>query len=342
MASGEPIYLFAKRRTALILYSLSVHSIGCQMGTPQKWVLKEHGYDCRRATDFITESWPTEASNAPMHMGSFVAYTVSTTLRSSVLLLSVGLDSVFTRNTYSRNEQNPWLLFAHAEENRALAEHITKKWQEMQVPNGQRGRVDQIAKHVVYTYNRETRQFVYVPLECDGNANVRVRIEDLNIWSHPPRDEPLIRAREGLPDFNRQRGDLLAAARSMIQLKIKMSQNPKIPVASLEKKKGKFKKCFTDYHKNYLNLKDRNLIPMSYQFPTLQIELASQQQGVQGDRYGGTFAGVYEANDGEAHHKFPVDGNLQARSLPSEETVFNELMQREGLELDYAEIFTDQ
>ena len=309
------------------------------MGTPREWVRNVHMDDCDRARAFITQIWPTQTPNAPVNIGSMVCCAVSTTLRSSVLLLSVGLDSVFTRNTYSHNEQNPWLIFVEVKENRALAKHITQKWQQMPVPNAQRVRVDQIAKHVVYWYNRTRKRFVYVPLVCDEDANVRVRIADLNIWSHPPRDEPLQRALEGLPDFKRQRGDLLAAAKSMINI----SEDTDIPapqkVASLEKQKGKIKKCFTDYYKNYLDL---DPIPTSYKFPTLQIGLASQQGGVQGARYGGTFAGVYEANDGVAHHKFPVDGNLQARSLPSEETVFNELMQKKGLELNYAEIFTDQ
>ena len=267
-----------------------------------------------------------------------VVWAVSTTLRSSILLLSVGIDSVFTGNTYSRNPRNPWLIVSHCVENRLLADYITQRWQEMQVPENQKERVNQIAKHIVYEW--EDEKFVLRPLQCDASGNVRVRIRDITIWSHPPRDKSLYRALEKkFPEFNRKKGDLKRDARSII----KMANNDNIPqenkAENLQQKKKKLGENFTNYYEFFEFLKKKGDLPPSYQFPTLQLELQANETDAQPDRYGGASSGVYQANDPEAHHIFANFG-YQARGLPSQEAVFNDLFKDLGL--SYAEIVEGQ
>ena len=302
----------------------------------QDTVLTRHDGDQESSRVFINEEWPVEAYNNPIDMNSMVAWAVSTTLRSTVLFLSVGQGTSFTRNSHSRNERNPWHIYQHGEENRALAEHITQQWQQMKVPNGQRKRVDQIAKHIVYEY--ENGKFIRRPFECDEDGNVRVRIKDLTIWSHPPRDEPLIRVlEENFKTFKQKKGNLCDAAKSVD----KIVNNTNIPedkrAKSLQGQRANVRRIFNEYYQFYREVEAKNLIPTSYQFPTLQLEIAAQVQGAPRDRYGGTFSGVYNAKDGEVHHKFAADIEVQPRSLPSKETVFNDLLQDFGL--NYAELF---
>lgn len=309
----------------------------------QAQVLEIHKEDNIRVPDYIARRWrqPPRAGN--LDMNSLVTWAVSTSLRSTVVLFAIGSHSVFTRNTYSRNEHNPWLIFQHPVENRALAQrlaqHITEKWQEMQVPNGQRDRVDQIAKHVVYEYDRQTKSFILRPLRCSVKANVSVHIRDIKIWSHPPRDKPLLRVLQNMHGrcFEQTEANLRSAARKIRGI----CENPNIPTEKRDEKLQR-QKCFVRrkfkeyYHKYFCGL-DSSDIPESYLFPTLQLSLDSlEQQGGQPDRYGNTTAGVYGANDGAVHHKFSASGI--PRFLPSEKEVFDNWL-KFPCGLTYAELF---
>lgn len=275
--------------------------------------------------DFIKEEWPTARTNEPVNMGSFVTLAVSTSLRSSVLLLSVGLNSMFTRNTFSKNVLHPWLLYQDTEQNEALARHITKKWQEMVVPNGQRQRVNTIAKHIVYDFTDDTKLPEMRPLKCDDNANVRVHVEDLQIWSHPRRDEPLTRVLEGTRGFTQARGYFRETYPQSIKDIIENDKikNKEERLTTVKNKcKEKFDKFYSDY---YCKLEAEKRIPTSYEFPTLQLALETGV-GQPSQRYGDTFSGCYSAKDNEVHQKFPVDDKLPKRPLPTKEEVFEELM----------------
>lgn len=298
-------------------------------------VFDMHHKDIGRVNDFIRSEWPQQPHSAEkLDMNSFVAWAVSTTQNSTVLLMSIGLDSVFTYNTYSRNPLNPWLISQGAEYNKDLKQHIVETWQGMEVPNDLRDRVDQIAKHVFYEYERETGKFILKPLEWDGNANVRVYIRDINIWSHPPRDDPLRRVLEQTPDFEQKEGNLLNAARG-IQ---KISENPNIPShkknESLQRQKDKVRQKFIDYYKYFSDLECSGHIPESYKSSTLQLAAGP-------DRYGNASSGVYGANDDEVHHKFPDSNKLQVRGIPSMKEVFDRLL-KDSCGLSYDEFFHGQ
>lgn len=298
-------------------------------------VLGLHQKDKRRVNDFIRSEWPQQPHSAEkLDMNSFVAWAVSTTQNSTVLLMSIGLHSVFTYNTYSGNPLNPWLISQGAEHNKDLKQHIVETWQGMEVPNDLRDRVGQIAKHVVYEYERETEKFILTPLEWDGNANVRVHIRDINIWSHPPRDDPLRCVLQQTPGFKQEEGNLLNAARG-IQ---KISENPNIPShkknESLQSQKDKVRQKFIDYYKYFSDLECSGHIPESYISPTLQLAAGP-------DRYGNASSGVYGANDDEVHHKFPDSNKLQVRCIPSKEEVFDRLL-KDSCGLSYVELFHGQ
>lgn len=302
----------------------------------QRTVCDKYHEDIRRADDFIQSRWPRQPPSAEkLDMNSFVAWAVSTTLNSTVLLFANGLDSVFTHSTYSRNPSNPWLIYQSAEENEALAKHIAETWQGMQVPNGQRGRVDQIAKHVIYEYEDS---FTLIPLECDADANVRVRIKDINIWSHPPRDEPLRRKLEEDSHFKQTEGNLKAAAKQIKKIRENdaIQKNDQTDVR-LQRQKSVVRKRFREYYHKYFCGLDSRDIPHSYQFPTLQLAL--EQEGAPPDRYGNAMAGVYGANHDAVHHKFTASGI--PRALPSEEEVFDNWL-KFPCGLTYAELFQDE
>ena len=298
----------------------------------QRKVFHKHHEDIRRVDDFIQSQWPRQPPSAEkLDMKSFVAWAVSTTQNSTVLLFANGLHSVFTHTTYSKNPCNPWLISQFAVENEALAKHIAETWQGMQVPNGQRGRVDQIAKHVIYEYENS---FTLVPLECDGDANVRVHVKDINIWSHPPRDDPLRRKLEEDRRFNQTAGNLNAAAKQIKKIRDNAAIPEDLRDVRLQRQKSVVRQRFREYYRTYFCGLARHNIPRSYQFPTLQ--LAVKREGAQPDRYGDAMAGVYEANHDAVHHKFSASGI--PRILPSEKEVFDNWLEF-PCGLTYAELF---
>lgn len=127
--------------------------------TPQRERVhkRHHSVDWKTVFDFIKKEWPTRPTNRPVDIGSMVTISISTSSRSSVLLLSVG-PHVFAHSTFSNNELHPWLISQYVEENEALARHITEEWQKMAVPNGKRQWVDTIAKHIVYDFTNVTNE----------------------------------------------------------------------------------------------------------------------------------------------------------------------------------------
>lgn len=305
------------------------------MTKEQGEVNRRHSQDIDNVRTFIQQNFPQELRYEPVDNSSSVAYAISTTLCSSVLVFSVGVQSVFTRNTYSENPLNPWLVHEDFKENRVLANFITEKWTAMHVPNGQRERVDTIAKHIVYEL--KNGQFVERELTCDDNGNVRVQVSDLEIWSHPRRKEPLVAVLEEKfgEDFKRQRSRVKGLPTAID----KISNNGKIPdevkKQRLREKRKTLKEEFEKFYEYYRQLENENCIPTSYQYATLQLAVLCN------DRYGDTFAGVYPPTDNKVHMKFPADSAVQPFPLPTEEEVFNELM--EGTSgLQYKDLSLDQ
>lgn len=291
----------------------------------QEWVYKRHNQDMKRMYAFIKEEWPTARTDEPVNMGSFVVAAMSTSLRSSVLLLSVGLKSMFTRNTYSHNGSHPWLIYQDGVQNEALGRYITEEWEKMVVPNGQRQRVNTIAKHIVYDFTDDKNPPEMKPLECDEGATVRVSVNDFKIWSHPRRNEPLDRVLKDTDGFKQDRGYFVTAYPRKIK---KIRQNDQIEdkeqsiISETEKFKKKFDKFYIDY---YCELEEHR-IPTSYRFPTLQLELKTDV-GQDSQRYGNTSSGCYSRNDNEVHHEFSVDEKLPEEPLPTKEMVLDELLE---------------
>ena len=303
----------------------------------QKVCLLRHNKDQASARSFIDEHWreqPVQSSGK----NSRVSYTVSTTLKSSVLLLAVdGPNSSITRNTYSEGKDNPWLIYGDMVVNLNLANDVREKWANMQVPEGKREEVDQIIPHVVYSFRDERcwcwrwcwRWWELVPLTCDDSATVKVVAGNLKIYSHPARDGALESALKNQDKFGQVEGHV----KKEVKQWHKISQNGQIPESIKEerlkeqvKKVGERFMAFYDvfYLKFYADARN---IPESYKGPTLQLKLLSDEEGNQEQRYGGGSSGVHGSTDNEVHHPFAA-AHVQPRPLPQvpeAKTVYEEL-----------------
>ena len=303
--------------------------------------------DYASAESFIDENWPVQSSGK-VKSDSMVSYTVSTTLKSSVLLVAVGSNSAITINTFSKDRNNPWLIRANMVLNPNLANDVREKWANMQVPEGKREEVDQIIPHVVYSIRDERcwcwrwrwRWWELVPLTCDDSPTVKVVVGDMKIYSHPPRDEPLKSALEKQEGFDQKKGSVKAAIKKWQ----KISENDKIPEdikpQRLAHQVNVVKEIFTEFYEDfYVNFfKDPHNIPTSYRLPTLQLQLLPDG-GNQEQRYGGTFSGVYGSTANEVHHPYAA-AHVKPRPVPGAKTVYKQLKDEcPGSTLDYDVIF---
>lgn len=313
-------------------------------------VWEQLGNDERSANEFIDTTWPTpepeDREDERMSNSSFITYAVSTTLNSSVLLIARGLDTLFTRNTFSEDPSNPWLVFQDVKDNQELAQHIQNCWEEMNIQApGDRTEVDKIAPHILYRRDRreetsgccyhlktifcqrERNEWMLVPLANDcvaADNTVRFRVEDIEIWTHPPRDEALMRTLTNVEGFNRVQGDL----RSFVVGWTRIRNNPNIPAdkkpGALEEQRVKIKNKFVELYQFYETL-DPEAVPVSYQYPTIQLG-QRKRNSAELQRYGRTFAGVYGTFDNETHMKYPAPNATEPRQLPSEADVYNKLV----------------
>ena len=309
-------------------------------GTPeQERVRERHNGAWKRVDHFLKSKWPTGELDGKLKNDNVVTSAISTSSDSSVLILSVGFHN-FVYNSFSNNEFRPWLLNQHSsKENEALAKHITETWQKMAVPNDQTQRVNTIAKHIVYDLTDETTDPQMKALICDDNGNVRVRIHQLEIWSHPRRDAPLDRVLEEKfgDTFKRERSYLKKYPENIGKITDNAHIKQEVKQKRLIEEKKKFEEQFSKFYEYYRQLENDRCIPTSYQFPTLQLALQTGDDEPD-DRYGNTFTGVYSTHDNEVHLKFPAN-NQTARPLPTKEEVFNQLLGQTGLV--YGDFFQD-
>ena len=309
--------------------------------TPRERVRQQHFKDIEMARSFISNEWPTsQFKSEPVDTASMICWSVSTTELSTVLLISKGLKTAFTRNTYSADEQKPWLIYLTAPENELLSRHISDVWREKTISrSGDPDLVDQIAEHVVYKYDRENNEWLLLPIAADESNVIRFQTDDFVMWSHPPRDAPLTRVLEDMEDpegqnFNQVKGDMGRFFNELISIR----RNIKIPDAKRSiREADQLKKIgvkFSKLYKFYETMQTDNHVPNSYMWPTLQLGVKNGERKLQ--RYGETFAGVYEKYENEVHHVFPAL-NVKARALPSKEEVFQALLP-EGLNLTLHDI----
>ena len=290
------------------------------------------------APAFIGRNWPAPPYNRVTDEASIYC-AVSTTERSTVMILSKGGGSQFTRNTLSVDEEQPWLIGQFLRANQSLSDHISALWSEKEIHRDEnRDLVNQIAEHVVYKYDRENNEWRCLPIVADDNNVIRFETEDFVMWSHPPRDEPLRTVLRKSRNFKQAVGDLR-------QRFIRWNAILNDPVIPNDRRPGaqaavldQIRTKFADVYRFYEDIRAQNRLPSSYKWPTLQLGV---RNGDQIQRYGETFAGVYERYDDEVHHKFAAL-NVEARAaLPSEEKVFNELLPP-GIELTLANVMADQ
>ena len=231
------------------------------------------------AKSFIDENWPVQSSGK-VKSDSMVSYTVSTTLKLSVLLVAVGSNSAITINTFAKDRDNPWLISGNTVLNPNLANDVREKWANMQVPEGKRLEVNQITPHVVYSIRERCwywcwrwRCLELVPLTCDDSATVKVVVGNLKIYSHPARDGALESALKNQEGFGQAEGNV----KKEVKQWHKISQNGQIPESIKEerlkdqvKKVGERFMAFYDvfYLKFYADARN---IPESYKGPTLQL-----------------------------------------------------------------------
>ena len=302
--------------------------------TQREVVFKNHNLDKDSAESFIRQKWPVPAVNDnPVDMNSFITYAVSTTSGSSLLLIAKGSQSMFTRNSYSKDPENPWLIFQGAEENQGLAQHVQEEWDNMAIhQNGNRAEVDKIAAHVLY--QKQNGNWVFVPPSQSGSSNVvRFEVDDVEIWSHPPRDETLMTVLEEMEGFKRAVGDLKQSAKALNNIrtntKIPQDRKPQAVQSKLDETAEKFSRIYNEYYKSVR-------IPDSYKWPTLQLGMMSAC-GTEGQRYGGTFAGVYGSYANEVHMPFYAPG-VEPRELPTQETIFYSFLPHEEFNLGFEEV----
>ena len=181
----------------VLMISLFINSNTTMMNVPtpqQKNVFDRHSDDKDWLNAFINYRWPRQQNDAPVVDADMCCLSVSTTLESTVCLLSIGPDSKFTYNSYSKDAENPWLIFSFAQENPDLASFIRQEWGEMfhreGLPNDGQNPINDIAPHVLFDATDVLVPPQLINLTCDGN-NVRANVRDIEVWSHPPRDEPL-------------------------------------------------------------------------------------------------------------------------------------------------------
>ena len=310
------------------------------MASTEQKVLRQHHANQASARDFI-DQWQVPATNDnPIDMNSMITYAVSTTSGSSLLLIAKGIGSVFTRDTYSADPENPWLIFQHGEENQTLAQHVQERWDNMAVhQNGNRVEVNKIAAHVLY--QRQNGKWVLVPAQCDSSNNVRFKVNDIEIWSHPPRDEPLMTVLRENEIFRRAEGDLKQSGKALNGIKRDTKIPPDKKQQAVKSKLDAIKQKFLQIYGLYEGFKP---LPDSYQWPTLQLgqRTSTTGDGTELQRYGGTFAGVYGSFANPVHHIFPAPHVQLPRGLPTQETVFYNLLPQDQFGLSFEEVITPQ
>lgn len=314
--------------------SLSSPESDCQVMSKspsplQKTVLERHMQDQDSADSFIQQQWPVpKVRVSKVDMDSIITYAVSTTSGSSLLLIAKGSRSMFTRNSYSEDSKNPWLISQNVNENQGLAQHVQKEWDKMAVhPNGSRAEVDKIAAHVLY--QKENSEWVFVPFSESGSSNVvRFRVGDVEIWSHPPRDEALMAALKEKEEFNRAVGDLKQSAEALKTIKGNTKIPPDKKSQAVQRKLDDIVQKFSVIYEHYTKVK----IPESFQWPTLQL-------GQKNQRYGGTYAGVYKSYANEVHMRFCAPGvEIRKYELPTKQTIFYSLLPHEKFNLNFEDV----
>ena len=299
--------------------------------SPRQQVFAQHNRDQGRLYAFIDNNWPLpRGQQNGREDGANVCYLlVSTTLHSTVFLLSIGVGSAFTHNTYSDKANNPWLIHSDVVVNLYLARFIRREWNEMfrraRLRDDGQNPVNDIAPHVLFDVTDARFPPSLVNLTCDGN-NVRANVRDIEVWSHPPRDEPL-RAVVEERGYSQSLGLVRASARQWRDI----HTNNHIPTElirqeRLQEKKQEFQRRF-----NELCTSLQGDLPNSFQWPTIQLKQVSQHgQGQQ--RYGNTAAGVHDERTNEVHNKFSANG-VEARN--TNRNVFNALVASEITGVDF-------
>ena len=289
---------------------------------PQQRVHAKHIRDMRRLSAFINYNWPWPRiqQNGRVDGANVCCLSVSTTLHSTVFLLSIGLDSAFTRNTYSADANNPWLISSDVVRNPRLANFIRRKWNVMfrraRLRNDGQNPINDIAPHVLFyaTDARDPPQLIN--LTCDGN-NVRANVHDIEVWSHLPRDEPLMTViRE-----NRECSQMLGHVRRSASLWRNTPTDTNIPPGRRqqrqEERRVQTKRSFENLYERHATILGPNNLLTSFQWPTIQLSQSA------GQRYGGTAAGVYGGRANEAHNKF---SNIDVQARNAIRDVFHALL----------------
>ena len=303
--------------------------------TLREFVRRRHVDDqFKLAPAFIKRGCPSLRYNKVTDDAS-VYCAVSTTELSTVMILSKGAGSEFTRNTLSVDKGQPWLISQSLKVNKHLSDHIFALWSEKKIHrDGNPGLVNQIAEHIVYKCtNREKGEWDCLPIVADEDNAIRFATDDFVMWSHPPRDEPLRTVLRKSSGFNQAVGDLKRLFfkwnSTLHNPTIPNDRRPGIQANDLDQIRTKFAEVYRFYEDK------KACLPSSYKWPTLQLGLTNGDQ-----RYGEATAGIYMRCNDEVHHKFAAL-NVKARALPSEEEVFNELLPS-GIELTLANVMADQ
>ncbi|XP_028402260.1 uncharacterized protein LOC114525235 [Dendronephthya gigantea] len=286
--------------------SHSEHQLGPTRN--QEIVWQKHNKDMGRLKDFIKKEWPVppRTSGSTIKLENFCCPFVSTTLNSTVFIISIGLNSAFTRNTYSADRDDPWAIsMQNPDENPELAKFISEQWEKMKLQGSCEG-IDLIAKHIVYDASDVNSPPQLVSLECDNQTYVRARLphSNITIWSHPPRDQALrasIRGHleEGKGKCKQKLGNVEKCAKDM--------EKQTCSTQDWEKERRKTRNAFNKFYEDFRNILGPEELPFSFQLPTIQLEYGKQ-------RYGNLSSGVYKANDNEAHNVFTVSGVLPRNS----------------------------
>lgn len=275
----------------------------------------------------LNRTWPND-TNSPIE--DLCIWTVSSTTNSDILMLSVGLESVFTRNTFSADENYPWLITSGAISSRKLKRDIEVYWDEMLARHPMHQKTCPFMVYELVDGQREELRDLNVDDKC-----IRVKIKDTTIWCHPPRFEVLeaVIKESSKTEFKNAEGEFLNSVKKLQ----KVDSNKKIPESVRNERKETcktfMKQSFKEFYSYFEKLEwndDRKYT--SYRYPSLQLEVNKKYPDpnpTDNDkiRYGGTFSGVYGKNANEVHHEFTVQGT-ESVPMPTEEEIWNWLAQR--------------
>jgi hypothetical protein len=245
-------------------------------------------------------------------------YLISTTKHSQVLIVIGDYKDKLPYNSYSKDENNPWLVNGYVQvSDPEFHEKLREYWDNKNVPANWN-----ICPFRVYEWNENASKWEERDLEIDlEDKVVSVIVKDQKVWCHPPRPFQVLQnaCNEVLnKPYNQTKGNLRTAIAKFQNVdtneKIPDDQKPERKIQSKDTIKSTFDKFYKIVEKRPW---DDNTKLTSYRYPTLQMRadkdyqpgnVTKQRPADNMNRFGGDSSGVHKDNDNEAHYRLEKEG----------------------------------